>query len=123
MAHTPNEPRWYLAEIVEEIKIEDENTSTVHLNLVLVRANSPQEAFDRSLELGKKAEVSYKNTDGKHVTSIIRGLHDLNLIWDELEHGAEIIYERFDEVTEERIQALVKPKERLGIFIPPADED
>jgi hypothetical protein len=49
-------------------------------------------------------------------------LHDLNIIHDELEHGAEILYERKEGLVEKSIQKLIRPKEQLSIFRPMIDD-
>jgi hypothetical protein len=37
--------KWYLADIVEEIRVEGDRRNVVHTNLILVRADSPNEAY------------------------------------------------------------------------------
>jgi hypothetical protein len=93
-AFIPKDAKWYIAEIIQDFRFEDGSESLVHINFVLVRADSPEEAYSNALALGKDGEISYKNTDGVGVNVAFRGLHDLNIIHDELEHGAEILYER-----------------------------
>jgi hypothetical protein len=43
MGYIPPGAEWYLAEIVEEFRIAGESENIVHTNLVLVRADSPDE--------------------------------------------------------------------------------
>ena len=93
-------------------------TSLVHVNLVLIRADSPEEAYERSLEVGQQSNYSYENTDGEIVTVRFRGLHGLNVIHEELTHGSEIAYAAYEDLTEDRIQALLHSKETLNIFTP-----
>ncbi len=76
MACIPSDAKWYLAEIVEEIRIESEPQNTVHTNTVLVRADSPEEAYQSALALGKEGEITYTNPDGKTVNVYFRGLPD-----------------------------------------------
>ena len=45
-------------------------------------------------------------------------MRDLNVIHDELEHGAELIYEEKIGLTEQEVGQLVRPKKELGIFQP-----
>jgi hypothetical protein len=116
MGYIPQNAKWYLAEIVEEISIEDEAELIAHINLVLVRADSPEEAYEGALGLGRQHNISYLNTDGKEVQCVFRGLHDLNIIHDELEHGAEIIYEKREGLNQQQMAKLVKHKGDLGIF-------
>src|SRR5258708_37230342 len=118
MGYIPKDARWYLAEIVEEIRIEDDPTNVVHINLILVEANSPEQAYEKSNEIGKQHETSYENTEGKLVTIRFRGLRDLNVIHDELENGAEIIYERELGLSESNLKKMIRAKRRLGVFRP-----
>ena len=49
---------------------------------------------------------------------VFRGLGELVVIHDELEHGAELAYQERVGLTEEQIRALVIPKVQLGVFAP-----
>ena len=118
MAYIPPDARWYLAEIVEEIRIESEPENVVHTNIVLVRADSPEEAYQRALALGKEGEMTYTNPDGKTVQVYFRGLRDLNVIHGELEHGTELIYEKRTGMSESDFARWVPAKEDLGVFRP-----
>ncbi len=118
MAYIPADAQWYLAEIVEDIMITGEEGHVVHVNLVLVRADSPDNAYEAAMALGKEGEAAYKNTDGHWVTVTFRGLRDLHVIHDALDHGAELLYEQQLGLTEAQIDALIRPKEQLGIFRP-----
>jgi hypothetical protein len=116
MAYIPEEARWYLAEIVEEIKVEGTSSNVVHNNLVLIHAQSPEEAYDKAIARGEEANMTYENTDGQAVTITFRGLSELNVIMDDLEDGAEIAYEEMENLTEEEIQELLPSKGELGVF-------
>jgi hypothetical protein len=118
MAYIPKSAKWYLAEIVQQITVEGDPRNVVHTNLVPVRADSPEEAYQKALELGTGGDQSYENPDGKRVTFRFRGLHDLNVIHDELEHGAELIYSEDLDLDEAAIRDWVAPREELGVFIP-----
>jgi hypothetical protein len=116
MAYIPEDAKWYLADIVEEFQVQDEDTSLVHINLILIRADSPEEAYERSLEVGRQSETSYQNTDGKTVTVIFRGLRNLYVIHDELEHGSELLYELKEDITEGQIVKFLRSKAELNVF-------
>jgi Domain of unknown function (DUF4288) len=118
MAYIPKSAKWYLAEIIEQITVESDPRNVVHTNMVLVRADSPEEAYEKALDLGAAGDMSYENPDGKRVTFHFRGLRDLNVIHDELEHGAELVYSEDLDLDESEILRLVTPKEQLGIFLP-----
>ena len=118
MGYIPEEAKWYLADVLVEMRIEGEPRSLIHINTLLVRADSPEEAHQKAWALGQQEEHSYDNTDGKRVTGVFRGLGEMNVIHDELEHGAELIYRERVGLSEEQICALVKPKAQLGVFAP-----
>jgi hypothetical protein len=118
MGYVPKDAKWYLANIVLEITIEGDPRNVIHTNLVLIRADSPEEAYQKAMELGIANEQSSTNIDGKHVTFRFRGLRDLNVIYDELEHGAELSYREDIAVDESTIQKWVASKEDLGVFRP-----
>ena len=118
MAYIPPHSKWYLAEIVEEFVIEGEPANIVHTNLVLVRADSPEEAYDRAIQLGHERELQYTNPEGKAVKVTFCGLRDLNVIHGELAHGTELIYERQVGISPRDLNKWVTSKENLGVFGP-----
>lgn len=118
MGHIPKDARWYLAEIVEEIVVQGDPRNLVHVNTTLVRADSPNEAYDRAQELGLDGEASYENSNGKKVVVRFRGLRSLVVVHDQLEHGAELAYSERIGVSDEEIARLIAAKEQLGVFLP-----
>lgn len=89
MGYIPADATWYLAEIVEQIAVEGYPRFTVHTNTVLIRADSPEDAYTRAVELGTSHQMAYENPDGKQVTFTFRGLRELVVIHEKLEDGAE----------------------------------
>jgi hypothetical protein len=116
MPYIPANRNWYLAELVLQFEIEGSINSLVHINTKLIKADSPDEALERAKKLGTKAERDYENTDPKQVRVRFRGLRDLFLICDELEDGAELLYEEREGMDEPNILALVKDREGLAVF-------
>ncbi len=49
MAFIPQCAKWYLADIVIEFTIEGERDNLVHTNVTLIRADSPEQAYERAL--------------------------------------------------------------------------
>ncbi|MEN9616866.1 MAG: hypothetical protein RL022_2288, partial [Chloroflexota bacterium] len=84
MGYIPEEAKWYLADVIVEMRIEGEPRSLIHINTLLVRADSPEEAHQKAWALGQQEEHSYENTDGRRVTWVFRGLGEMNVIHDEL---------------------------------------
>jgi hypothetical protein len=95
-----------------------EHENIVHNNLILIRASSAEEAYEKAMARGHEMEDTYQSPEGETVTVLFRGLSDINLIQDELEDGAEIAYEEIPDISEEEIQEMLQPKEDLGIFQP-----
>lgn len=118
MSYIPPNAKWYLAEIVLEFRISGEKDNLVHTNLVLVRANSPEEAYQGAEQLGLDGNAQYINPEGKIVNVLYRGLHDLNVIHGDLEHGTELIYDERIGLTEDDLRNYVSSKADLGVFRP-----
>jgi hypothetical protein len=118
MGYVPTDAKWYLARLVQEINVEGDPRNVVHTNLVLVRGDSPEEAYKRALELGAQGEATYQNPKGLKVTSTFRGLNDLGVVHDPLEHGAELEYTEQVNMDEAALQKWVSRKEDLSMFAP-----
>jgi hypothetical protein len=50
--YIPKSAKWYLAEIVQQITVEGDSRNVVHTNLVLVRADSPEDAYQKRWSWG-----------------------------------------------------------------------
>jgi hypothetical protein len=118
MAFIPKDAKWYIGDLVVETSVDDENKeeTIVQINIVLIRADSPEDAFTKAIQLGKDYEMEYKNTEGNLVKAKFLGLRDLNVIHDELKHGAELTYESKEGLSQQDIDQMVKPKELLSVF-------
>ena len=123
MANSSNNIKWYLAELVEEIQIDGESENVVHNNLVLIHADTPEEAYKKALARGSAMNDTYEISPGKKVVSTFRGLSDLNPILDELEDGATIAYEELTGLSAEEISDMVPEKDLLGAFQSDDDEN
>ena len=118
MGYVPTDAKWYLADIIEEIRVQGDRRNVVHTNRTLIRADSPNEAYRKALALGKQGNTRYKNPAGKTVTIKFCGLGELDVIHDELEHGGEITFSRDIAVSERNIKGRILPKNKLGVFAP-----
>lgn len=118
MGYIPLDAKWYLADVVEQITVEDDPRYVVQVNTILIRADSPEEAYEKALERGAGYETSYQNPEDKLVTTTFRGLYNLTVVSDELEHGAELTYNEYIETDEAEIQKYLYAKEKLGVFAP-----
>jgi hypothetical protein len=118
MAYIPHDAEWYIAELINEITIEGNPGNVVHRNFMLVNASSPEEAYQKALDLGSSSEVTYDNPEGKQVSIHFRGLGDLSVIQDKLEHGAELMYSEELGVSEAELRRQVRSKVELTVFRP-----
>jgi hypothetical protein len=118
MTYIPTGAKWYIAGLVEEITVEGASQNIVHKNLVLVRADSPEKAYEEAVEMGQQRQVSYENPAGKEVRITFRGLSELNVIHDDLDHGAELLYWEKGGVSNSKIEEWILPKEKLSVFRP-----
>jgi hypothetical protein len=112
----PIDIEWFLAEPVQEFTFSNGDHPLVWVNTILVEAHSLDEGYEKAIELGSQYNDTYQNSDGVEVTTRFRGLRNLFLIHDKLEHGAEVLYEEFDSISEEEIAGMLKTKEKLAVF-------
>jgi hypothetical protein len=111
----PKDMEWFLAELIQQFTFL-EGSHSIYVNTILVKATSIEQAYEKALGFGQAYNYSFTNTDQEEVRVSFRGLRDLYLIYDKLEDGAELIYEEYEEITEEEIAAMVTPKEELAAF-------
>jgi hypothetical protein len=118
MAYIPEDAKWFLAGLVEEIRVQGHKRNIVHINYVLIRARTPAEAYRKAVMLGKKARQSYQNPQGKTVSHRFLGLHNLDAIFDPLEHGCEIMFVERLGMSKGGLRKLVRKKKELEAFLP-----
>ena len=118
MGYVPKGAEWYLARLVEQITVEGDSRNVIHTNLVLVRADSPEEAYQKALDLDAQGEITYDNRHGQSVTIRFRGLRELGVIHDPLKHGTELEYEEHLDMDEAAIKEWISRKEDLSVFAP-----
>jgi hypothetical protein len=110
--------KWYPAGLMEAFQSASEANYLLWINWILVRAGNAEEAYARALKFGEERNTEYPNTDGVLVTVSFRGLRDLYEIYEELEDGAEIIYDEYEDISSDDIDARARKKEDLAVFQP-----
>jgi hypothetical protein len=118
MAYIPQDARWYIGDVILEHSIEGDPRNIIHINVHLVQAGSPSEAFAKATKLGKQAEHDYENSDSRQVRVRFRGLRELMVMHEELEDGAELFYEELVGVPEKELRRWITPKKKLAVFAP-----
>lgn len=121
MAYIPEDAEWFLADLVEEIRVQGYKRNIVHINYVLVHAKTPQEAYREAMRLGKRANQKYENPDGRTVTHRFLGLQNLDAIFEPLEHGCEIMFVERLGLSRAGTRKLVRKKRHLEAFLPIRD--
>lgn len=112
-----SETKWYLSYEMVVFELDPPNEQHEFEdweNHILIRADSPEEAYEKALKHGS-GESEPVTIDGKKGRSRFIGLKNLVKIYDELEDGAEIDFRKLV-VTRESINHLVKPKESFHAF-------
>ncbi len=118
MGFVPKDAEWYLAEIVQEITVIGDPTNVVSRNLTLVHADSPDDAYEKAILLGRSGDTEYKNSADQLVTVRFRGLSFLDVICDPLEHGAELTFQSSINVAQDDLKRILLTKEELPLFRP-----
>jgi hypothetical protein len=112
---TPKDMEWFLADLIQQFTFAD-GSHSIYVNTLLVKATSIEQAYEKALGFGDAYNYSFTNTNQEEVKVSFRGLRDLYFIYDKLEDGAELIYEEYEEITEEEIAAMVTPMDKLMAF-------
>jgi len=119
MGYIPEDAEWYLAELVMEITVHGGRCNVIHRNLTLINAHSPDEAYSRAIRVGQEGETRYKNPKDQLVEIRFRGISRLNVVYEPLEDGSELLFEEELSLTEFEIQRMIPAKRDLAVFTPP----
>ncbi|WP_020412077.1 DUF4288 domain-containing protein [Microbulbifer variabilis] len=106
---------WYLVSAIlsfEKNTEESHDYRSVWENTYLVRANSPQVAFDKGLMFAKNDEekIEYK---GKPGTWKLKGIREVLPIYESLEDGSEIMWTDRGKMNFSEIDSKVISKEEF----------
>jgi len=117
--HILQSRNWYIAHeiLYFEPKVHKKSKATkwtVWENLILIKAKSPRQAYQKAIEHGRASEQAVK-IDGEDGLCRFRGLRDLTLVYDRLEHGAELEW-RVLQVTPANLARLVITKRKMQAF-------
>lgn len=118
-----NQYGWWVASYIERFEYYDEPKHKLGRrclaweNTILVKARNREEAYRKAVAVGGQCEGSEGwNSVGRKGAWRYEGLTMLLPIYEELEHGAEILWNEYAGRTVRSIRALVKSKRELTVF-------
>ncbi|WP_047416504.1 DUF4288 domain-containing protein [Cellulophaga sp. Hel_I_12] len=120
---------WYIVEIIEKYEPvirnekQDLRRVTTWGNHHLIKADSPEKAFDKAVKLGKEKNYKFINSDQQEMESIFVGIGELLPIYEDIEDGAELMWNDYGFISNRRtmrmpykkkeLMELIKPKQKL----------
>jgi len=119
---------WFIVEIIEKCEPvkRDENQDlrrvTTWGNHHLIKADSPEKAFDKAVKLGKEAEYKFTNTDKVEMEWIFVGIGELLPIYEDIEDGAEIMWNDYGFISNRRTMRMPYEKKELMKLIKPKQQ-
>jgi hypothetical protein len=117
---------WYLSHEILSFELEDQSTYQERVplweNLVLIKADGAEEAYDKAMQHGLASEGTV-TIDGRIGRCRFKGLKELSRIYEEIADGAEIEWREY-ELSKDAIDQLLLPKDKLHAFqpLPPASD-
>ncbi len=112
----PAKSRWFIAILVQELRVSEATGNVVWRNFHLVHANSPEAAYRKANRIGESLQGEWRNSEKQAVRSRFRGVSDLVPIYEELADGAEILFESRENLTQKQIEKMVRGKRGLAAF-------
>lgn len=110
---------WYIVEIIEKCEPVERNEKqelrrvTTWGNHHLIKADSPEKAFDKAEKLGKEAEYKFTNSDKIEMEWIFVGIGELLPIYEDIEDGAELMWNDYGFISNRRTMRMPYKKKEL----------
>lgn len=119
---------WYIVEIIEKCEPVERNEKqelrrvTTWGNHHLIKADSPEKAFDKAEKLGKEAEYKFTNSDKIEMEWIFVGIGELLPIYEDIEDGAELMWNDYGFISNRRTMRMPYKKKELMKLIKPKQQ-
>ena len=110
---------WFIVEIIEKCEPVERDESrdlrrvTTWRNHHLIKANSAEEAFDKAEKIGRENEYKFINTDNLEMEWIFVGIGELLPIYENIEDGAELMWNDCGFISNRRTMRMPYKKEEL----------
>ncbi|UMB61414.1 DUF4288 domain-containing protein [Lutibacter sp. A80] len=119
---------WYIVEIIEKCEPVERNEKqelrrvTTWGNHHLIKADSPEKAFDKAVKLGKEAEYKFTNSDKIEMEWIFVGIGELLPVYEDIEDGAELMWNDYGFISNRRTMRMPYKKKELMKLIKPKQQ-
>jgi hypothetical protein len=108
---------WYLAQLVVESKVEGLAEPILLIESILLRASSPEAAYEKALSICASSEHGYRNKFGAPVMRRYLGIHDIDdLQTEQLEDEQPLQVRVVPSSTQSGAGRLIRAKDELSIF-------
>ena len=118
-----NHSGWWIASYIERFEYYDEPKRDLNRrclaweNTIIVKAQNREVAYKKAMAVGRRGEGSEAwNKRGRKGAWRFEGLTLLLPIYEELEDGAEVLWEEHDGRTVRKIREMVRSKSDLSVF-------
>jgi Domain of unknown function (DUF4288) len=124
-----NTGNWFLVEIIERCEPVDTDFTkplrrcTVWGNMHLIRASSPQKAFDKAEKLGKEGNYTFRNVDKLDMKWEFVGIGDILPIYEDIEDKAELMWTDYGFISAKRSERFVRTKAEIMAEIKPKKKE
>jgi hypothetical protein len=119
---------WFIVEIIEKCEPVDRNEKkdlrrvTTWGNHHLIKADSPEKAFDKAVKLGKEKNYKFTNSDKIEMESTFVGIGELLPIYEDIEDGAELMWNDYGFISNRRTMKMAYEKKEIIELIKPKTE-
>jgi hypothetical protein len=79
----------------------------------LIKASTPEKAFDKAVKLGKEAEYKFTNAYKIEMEWIFVGIGELLPVYEDIEDGAELMWTDYGFISNRRTMRMPYKKEQL----------
>jgi hypothetical protein len=108
----------YIAELVQECRVQGIKRSLVWVNIHIIKAKSAEEAYAKAIKLGREHNSKYKaGEDARPASWTFRGLRQLLPVYEKIADGSEIMFEGHEDIKPSEVKKMVRPKRKLVAFL------
>ena len=109
-------PRWYIAELTEEVTLEGDPQNLVHKKTRVIFADSAQDAYEKALGMITEHEVGYINQHHKAIRTRFWGLRELNLSNEDMDRAGMLPEEHYG-IARRRNSTGLSPEQQFALLL------